>query len=157
MLIKSKEATLMLRAWRSPPPPSLPNSQAEFITCGSDDGWVYIWATRKSSVPAGASPPASPEDNPFVKASGEPLACSVHLSVHFVSVHFSSPALSFSHALSSAQRTTPLSRRARRRTGARSFLPVAFVSVLPPTLSRLEVSPLDRARCAGFPAELAPL
>lgn len=42
--------------------------QAEFITCGSDDGWVYIWSTRKSSVPAGTSPPRSAaEENPFVK------------------------------------------------------------------------------------------
>lgn len=57
------------------PPPSPTQIRASFspggdyITCGSDDGWVYLWGTHKSAVPAaGGAAAAAAAANPLAKA-----------------------------------------------------------------------------------------
>lgn len=53
----------------------------DYITCGSDDGWVYVWGTRKSEVPpsgagggAGSAFQREPE-NPLAKEKNASYEC----------------------------------------------------------------------------------
>lgn len=60
-------------AWAAPyPAPQIRASFSpggDYITCGSDDGWVYVWGTRKSDVPpsGGASAFQREPENPLAK------------------------------------------------------------------------------------------